>query len=203
MIRAKVFPLFFLSFVFFAVTVFAAPRAPLCIPSFSADEFPLGLHNSIAEGLILPSTDRTPTQIVITGPDTVQLMNIIHENQLWEANVDLNSLESAEIINAPILRGVFHFAMGFHFKGDGLVIENKAGQTQKHKIIIMGTGPEKAFSITGMAGMQILQMRTQSFQDFLRTSGKTSFASVPVRPFAGLLVNYAERQETENTIQIQ
>lgn len=119
------------------------------------------LQNGYARRLLFPEVDRIPTIAAIADGQAVMLFNIHDSKDLWSGTFRLDQLASSEIVNLPILPGAFHFAAVFHFK-DEVAITNKQGQVKKIRGLLMGTGPEKDFSVQGVVGMQLIQMRVFS-----------------------------------------
>ncbi|MBF0547637.1 MAG: hypothetical protein HQM08_24570 [Candidatus Riflebacteria bacterium] len=152
------------------------------IPTFKSVDFPGGLKNSIAKSLLQPPIDRIPAQAYVTSTGKIAILNILDSGDLWSTEIDLNDIESAEIFNTPIAPRVFHFAQGFHFKGEGILIRNDKGQTKHMKTLMMGTGPEAAFSVTGMLSMQVIQMRASSIEEYARTGSVASETRKMVNP---------------------
>ncbi|MFZ2957818.1 MAG: hypothetical protein WA705_13105 [Candidatus Ozemobacteraceae bacterium] len=124
------------------------------------------LKNKYAFRLIFPIVDRTPTQALVLPNGKVWVGNILHQGRLWSATIDPKTILSADVINMPILPGVFHFAACFSFGEKGLLLEAEDGTLVTIRELTMGTGPEKAFSPDGTVGFQLLQMFSSSMQTF-------------------------------------
>lgn len=121
------------------------------------------LQNAYARRLIFPKTDRIPTIATVGEGLSVVFFNIHDSKQLWHGTFRLDNLSSAEIVNIPIAPGAFHFASIFHFKQPVQII-NQGNESKTIKGLLMGTGPEKDFSVQGIAGMQLIQMRAYSLE---------------------------------------
>lgn len=121
------------------------------------------LQNAYARRLIFPKTDRIPTVANNGEGQAINFFNIHDSKQLWHGSFRLDNLISAEIVNIPIAPGAFHFASIFHFKNP-VKITNKVGESKNIQGLLMGTGPEKDFSVQGIAGMQLIQMRAYSLE---------------------------------------
>lgn len=121
------------------------------------------LQNNYARRLIFPKKDRIPTVAMTEGKDVIVFSNIHDNNDLWSGRFPLAELASAEIMNIPIAPGAFHFATLFHFK-NALTIKNSKGESKSVKGLLMGTGPEKDFSVQGITGFQLIQMRAYSIE---------------------------------------
>jgi hypothetical protein len=127
---------------------------------------PFVLKNKYAFRLIFPVADRASTQIGLLPGGKIRIGNILHEHRLWSATVDPKDFVSADVINQPILPGVFHFGAAFFFGDKGLTLEGPGGSKTMVSELVMGTGPEKAFSVDGTVGFQLLQMRSSSMEAF-------------------------------------
>ncbi len=121
------------------------------------------LQNGYARRLLFPKVDRVPTIGAIAEGQAVKLFCIHDSNKLWGGTFRLDQISSSEILNMPILPGAFHFATLFHFK-EPVTIRNSDGESKKIKGLLMGTGPEKDFSVQGIVGMQLIQMRVYSLE---------------------------------------
>jgi len=121
------------------------------------------LQNGYARRLIFPKTDRIPTVATTGAGQSVNFFNIHDSKQLWYGTFRLDNLASAEIVNVPIAPGAFHFASIFHFKKPVQIV-NRNGERKNINGLLMGTGPEKDFSVQGIAGMQLIQMRAYSLE---------------------------------------
>lgn len=121
------------------------------------------LQNGYARRLLFPNTDRVSTVGAIAEGQAIKLFCIHDSKELWSGTFRLDQISSSEILNLPILPGAFHFATIFHFKEE-VTIKNASGQTKKIKGLLLGTGPEKDFSVQGMVGMQLIQMRVFSLE---------------------------------------
>ncbi len=121
------------------------------------------LQNNYARRLVFPKKDRIPTVARAEGNDTVIFSNIHDNNELWTGRFPVSQLKSAEIMNIPIAPGVFHFGTLFHFN-EAVTLTNHKGESKQIKGLLMGTGPEKDFSVQGIAGFQLIQMRAYSIE---------------------------------------
>jgi hypothetical protein len=147
----------------------APPRltsAPLFITVGGVEIPAFVLKNKYAYRLIFPLADRASAQAAILAGGEVRLGNILHQNRLWSAIVDPAKIVAADVVNQPIAPGVFHFGAAFHFGETGLTLFSNDGTTIVVKELVLGTGPEKAFSIDGTIGLQLLQMRASSMEAF-------------------------------------
>lgn len=127
---------------------------------------PFILKHPYAYRLIFAKGDRAVTHASLLDNGRIRLDNIFHQNDLWSADVDPHAMVAAEVINQPIAPKVFHFGACFHFGPAGLTLFQKSGRTTTIDQLVMGTGPEKAFSLDGTIGFQLLQMRASSLQAF-------------------------------------
>ena len=121
------------------------------------------LQNGYARRLLFPETDRVLTVGAIAEGQAVKLFCIHDSKELWSGTFRLDQISGSEILNLPIFPGAFHFGTIFHFKEE-VTIKNSNGQTKKIKGLLMGTGPEKDFSVQGIVGMQLIQMRVFSLE---------------------------------------
>lgn len=121
------------------------------------------LQNAYARRLLFPKKDRTPTVAWPQNEDSMVFANIHDSNDLWRGVFRISSISSAEIMNIPIAPGAFHFAALFHFNED-VILTNHNGERKKTRGLLMGTGPEKDFSVQGVIGMQLIQMRVYSIE---------------------------------------
>ena len=121
------------------------------------------LQNAYARRLVFPKKDRIPTVAMVGDSDTIIFSNIHDSNDLWTGRFRRSQLKSAEIMNIPIPPGAFHFASLFHFK-EPIIITNSRGESKKTLGLLMGTGPEKDFSVQGVTGFQLIQMRAYSIE---------------------------------------
>ena len=124
------------------------------------------LKHPYAYRLIFAKGDRAVTHASLLNNGRIRLDNIFHQQELWSADVDLRAIVSADVINQPIAPKVFHFGACFHFGETGLALFQRTGKTTTIRELVMGTGPEKAFSIDGTIGFQLLQMRASSLEAF-------------------------------------
>ncbi len=124
------------------------------------------LKHPYAWRLIFAKGDRACTQAAVLDDGRIRLGNIYHEKELWSATVDPAKIAYADVINQPIAPGVFHFGALFGFGPAGLTLEMRDGRTTTIHELVMGTGPEKAFSLDGTIGFQLLQMRASSVEAF-------------------------------------
>ncbi len=126
------------------------------------------IKNKYSKRLLLPTDDRRPT-IAVTGKDnSIILLNILHEGDLYLATIKPEDLESAEILNMPICPGAFHFATLFHFKDRGIRLTSKSKKSIFSKGLVMGTGPEMAFDPRAISGFQLIQMRTCTIEHYTK-----------------------------------
>ena len=124
------------------------------------------LKHPYAYRLIFAKGDRAVTYASLLENGCIRMDNIFHQQELWSADVDPQAIVSAFVINQPILPKVFHFGASFNFGDAGLTLFQKNGKTTSIRELVMGTGPEKAFSIDGTIGFQLLQMRASSLEAF-------------------------------------
>jgi hypothetical protein len=126
------------------------------------------IKDKYSKRLLLPANDRKPT-VAFTGKNnSIVLLNILHEGDIYLATIRPDDLDSAEILNMPICPGAFHFATLFHFKGNGLKLKNRNNKTILSKGLIMGTGPEMAFDPRAISGFQLIQMRTSTIEHYTK-----------------------------------
>lgn len=156
--------------LFFVLLTFLLISGSLSASSFSiwADELAEELRieilqNNYARRLIFPKKDRIPTVAMAESNDVIIFSNIHDSNDLWSGKFRVSHLVNAEIMNIPIAPGAFHFATLFHFK-EPITISNSKGESKKTKGLLMGTGPEKDFSVQGVTGFQLIQMRAYSIE---------------------------------------
>lgn len=121
------------------------------------------LQNNYARRLVFPKKDRIPTVAMVKDSDTIIFSNIHDSKDLWTGHFKRSQLKSAEIMNIPIAPGAFHFASLFHFK-EPVTLTNNRGESKKTLGLLMGTGPEKDFSVQGITGFQLIQMRAYSIE---------------------------------------
>ncbi len=121
------------------------------------------LQNNYARRLIFPKKDRIPTVAWVKDKNSIVFGNIHDSQQLWSGIFKLDTISKTEIMNIPIAPGAFHFATLFHFS-EPVTITSQNGESKKIRGLLMGTGPEKDFSIQGIAGLQLIQMRAYSIE---------------------------------------
>ncbi|PKL47467.1 MAG: hypothetical protein CVV42_12930 [Candidatus Riflebacteria bacterium HGW-Riflebacteria-2] len=121
------------------------------------------LQNGYARRLLFPKSERTPTVAATAEGQAVTLFNIHDSKELWTGSFRLDQISNSDILNLPIFPGAFHFAALFNFK-DPVIIVNKQGKQKQIRGLLMGTGPEADFSVQGIAGMQLIQMRVYSLE---------------------------------------
>lgn len=121
------------------------------------------LQNNYARRLVFPKKDRIPTVARAEDNNTIIFSNIHDSNDLWTGRFLVGQLKSAEIMNIPIAPGVFHFGTLFHFN-EAVTLTNQKGERKQTRGLLMGTGPEKDFSVQGVTGFQLIQMRAYSIE---------------------------------------
>ncbi|HNV70706.1 MAG TPA: hypothetical protein PKO06_13480, partial [Candidatus Ozemobacteraceae bacterium] len=127
---------------------------------------PFILKHPYAYRLIFAKGDRAVTHASLLSDGRIRIDNIFHQNELWSADIDPLSIVAAEVINQPIAPKVFHFGALFDFGDKGITLYQREGRATQIHELVMGTGPEKAFSIDGTIGFQLLQMRASSLEAF-------------------------------------
>ncbi len=127
---------------------------------------PFILKHPYAYRLIFAKGDRAVTHASLLSDGRIRIDNIFHKNELWSADIDPLLIVAAEVINQPIAPKVFHFGALFDFGERGITLYQRGNRSTQIRELIMGTGPEKAFSIDGTIGFQLLQMRASSLEAF-------------------------------------
>lgn len=127
------------------------------------------LQNGYARRLLFPEQSRLSSGTCPAEENAIFMYNIHDNGELWTGKIRFDQIARVEIMNVPLFPGAFHFGTMFYFK-DGVKIWNKRNQSKMINGLVMGTGPEKSFSIQGMVGMQVIQMRSYSLEDHNKTS---------------------------------
>jgi hypothetical protein len=114
------------------------------------------------------SVERTPTYIEVGRKGQFTVNNIIHNNALWKAHINIDQITAAWAYTLKLPLGMFHFSAGFELK-EAVELrpmdKNLAGH-DRTKMIVLGTGPTISMSVGAMTGQHSISSRAMSIENF-------------------------------------
>lgn len=114
------------------------------------------------------SVERTPTYIEVGRKGQFTVNNIIHNDALWKAQINIEQISAAWAYTLKLPLGMFHFSAGFELKEavELRPMDKKITGHDRTKIIVLGTGPTISMSIGAMTGQHSISSRAMSIENF-------------------------------------